>query len=44
MLESEEINEINWIPSKENLADGLTKRGIDTNVLLQCISTGKLMF
>ena len=44
MLESEEINEINWIPSKENLADGLTKRGIDTSVLLQCISTGKLKF
>ena len=44
MLESKEINEINWIPSKENLADGLTKRGIDTSVLLQCISTGKLMF
>ena len=32
MLESEEINEINWIPSKENLADGLTKRGIDTSI------------
>ena len=44
MLESKEINEINWIPSKENLADGLTKRGIDTSVLLQCISTGKLKF
>ena len=38
MLESEEI------PSKENLADGLTKTGIDTSVLLQCISTGKLKF
>ena len=44
MLESKEINEINWIPSKENLADGLTKRGIDTSVFLQCISTGKLKF
>ena len=44
MLESEKTNEINWIPSKENLADGLTKRGIDTSVLLQCISTGKLKF
>ena len=44
MLESKGINKINWIPSKENLADGLTKRGIDTCVLLQCISTGKLKF
>ena len=34
MLESKEINEINWIPSKKNLADRLTKRGIDTSVLL----------
>ena len=41
MLESKEINEINWIPSKENLADGLTKRGIDTSVLLHCISARK---
>ena len=44
MLESKKINEINWIPSKENLADELTKRGIDTVVLLQCISIGKLKF
>ena len=44
MLESKEINEISWISSKDNLADGLTKRGIDTSVLLQCISTGKLKF
>ena len=44
MLESKEINEINWIPSQDNLADGLTKRGIDTSVLLQCISTEKLKF
>ena len=44
MLESKEINKIIWIPSKENLADGLTKRGIDTSVLLQYISTGKLKF
>ena len=33
MLESKEINEINWIPSKENLADGLTKREIYTTVI-----------
>ena len=44
MLELKKINEINWILSKENLSDGLTKRGIDTSVLLQCISTGKLKF
>ena len=25
MLKSKEINEINWIPSKQNLADELTK-------------------
>ena len=44
MLESKEINEINWIPSEDNLADRLIKRGIDTSVLLQCIYTGKLKF
>ena len=32
MLESKEINEISWIPSTDNLSDGLTKRGIDTSV------------
>ena len=44
MLESKEIYEISWIPNRDYLADGLTKRGNDTSVLLQCISTGKLKF
>ena len=43
MLASGEVQTIDWVPSKLQLADCLTKRGASCDWLLECFNTGDLM-
>ena len=43
LLERGDINSITWVPGSEQLADVLTKRGVNSCKLLNVIQTGKLM-
>ena len=43
MLASGEVRMVEWIPSKLQLADCLTKRGVDSEWLLECFNTGELI-
>lgn len=42
LLERGDINSITWVPGSEQLADVLTKRGVNSCKLLNVIQTGKL--
>lgn len=41
MLSKDEVCEISWVPGREQLADVLTKRGVNGCKLLQVIQSGK---
>ena len=42
MMSAGEVQVIEWLPSKLQLADCLTKRGADSDWLLECFSSGEL--
>ena len=42
MFASGEVQMIEWVPSKLQLADCLTKRGVDSDWLLECFNTGEI--
>ena len=42
MLEKKEIEKVNWIPTKEQLADCLTKRGSNPLLLLQAMTANQI--
>ena len=44
MLETDVIEDIGWIPGEDQLADVLTKKGVNNCKLLTCIQRGDLLF
>jgi hypothetical protein len=41
MIRRNEVHQIRWLPGKDQLADVLTKRGVNGSSLLQVLQTGK---
>ena len=44
MLYTDDIQRIIWLPTELRLANALTKRGADTDMLLDFISSGQIKF
>ena len=44
MLERKIIRSIKWVPGSDQLADVLTKRGVNGNKILQVVQKGQLDF
>ena len=42
LLDAKELEDMKWCESKEQLADGLTKRGVLMDRLLRVVEYGKL--
>ena len=44
MLNTDDIQRISWLPTELQLANALTKRGANTDMLLDFINSGQIKF